>query len=192
MKALQDRSVTQEGVINRLRKRNETLTNEQEQYKWALRTLNKEVTALTKKLKKETHLQEKAQEAKANLETKLMVLYEQVETAKVDAIAKFKASRPFIDAFAVYYGDEFEDCLKQVRSVYPNLDLSKVTMENPLPTTFAGDDTTNEETNDSTHTKQGSKDDSVVLAQPAQERPVTPLILSAEDPPLKDAWNPSA
>ena len=51
MKALQDRSVTQEGVINRLRKRNKTLTNKQEQYNWALRTLNKEVTALTKKLR---------------------------------------------------------------------------------------------------------------------------------------------
>ena len=63
-------------MINRLRKRNETLTNEQEQYKGALRTLNKEVTALTKKLKEETHLQDKAQEAKANLETELMVLYE--------------------------------------------------------------------------------------------------------------------
>ena len=148
--------------------------------------------ALTEKLKEEAYLREKAQEAKANLETELMVLCEQVEMARADAIAEFKDSQPFIDACAAYYGDGFDDFLKQGGSVYLNLDRSKVTMENPLPTTFAGDDTTNEETNDSTHTKQGSKDDSVVLAQPAQERPVTPLILSAEDPPLKDAWNPSA
>ena len=39
MKALQDRSIAQEGVITRLHKRNGTLTNEQEQYKKALRTL---------------------------------------------------------------------------------------------------------------------------------------------------------
>ena len=115
-------------------------------------------------IKEETHLQEKAQEAKTNLETELMVLYEQVKTTKADAIAKFKASRPFIDAFTVYCGDEFEDCLKQVRSVYPNLDLSKVTMDNPLPTTPADGDTIDEETNDSTHIEQGLKDDSVVLA----------------------------
>ena len=44
MKALQDRCVTEEGVISSLRKRNETLTNEHDQYKDALRTLNKEVT----------------------------------------------------------------------------------------------------------------------------------------------------
>ena len=84
MKALQDRSVAQEGVISWLQKRNETLTNEQEQYKGALRTLNKEVTTLTEK----------------------------VETTKADAIVEIKVSRPFIDASAVYYGDRFEGCLK--------------------------------------------------------------------------------
>ena len=54
IKALQDRCDAKEGVINRLRKRNETLTNEQDQYKDAFRTLNKEVTELNKKLKEET------------------------------------------------------------------------------------------------------------------------------------------
>ena len=54
MKTLQDRCVAKEGVISCLRKRNETLTNEQDQYKDALRTLNKEVTELNEKLKEET------------------------------------------------------------------------------------------------------------------------------------------
>ena len=55
MKALQDRCVAEEGVISRLRKRNETLTNEHDQYKEALHTLNKEVTTLNEKLNKETN-----------------------------------------------------------------------------------------------------------------------------------------
>ena len=54
MKALQDRCVTEEGVINHLRKCNETLTNEHDQYKEAFHTLNKEVTTLNEKLKEET------------------------------------------------------------------------------------------------------------------------------------------
>ena len=54
MKALQDRFIIEEGVISRLRKHNETLTNEQDQYKDAFRTLNKEVTELNEKLKEET------------------------------------------------------------------------------------------------------------------------------------------
>ena len=58
MKALQHRCVA-EGVISRLRKRNETLTNKQDQYKEALRTLNKEVTELNEKLKEEIRQREK-------------------------------------------------------------------------------------------------------------------------------------
>ena len=78
---------------------------------------------MTKKLKEEARLRENAQEAKMNLETKLTVLCKQVETVRADAIPKFKASQSFIDACVVYYGDGFEDCLKYVKSIYPNLDL---------------------------------------------------------------------
>ena len=65
-------------------------------------------------------------------------------------------------------------------------------MDDPLPTTPVDGDTDSEETSDSTHIEQGSKDDGVVLAQPAQERPVTSLIPSTKDPSLKDARNLSA
>ena len=148
MKALQDRCVAKEGVISRLKKCNETLTNEQDRYKEALCTLNKEVTTLNEKLKKETSEREKAQEAKANLEKELMALCGQVEIAKADVVTKFKASQPFIDTCVVYYGDGFKDCLKQVKFVYPHLDLSKVTMDDPLSSTPAGGNTISEETDD--------------------------------------------
>nr|POF10610.1 hypothetical protein CFP56_23382 [Quercus suber] len=64
MKAFQNRSVAKERVTSRLRKRNETLTNKQKQYKEALCTLNKEVKELTKKLKEEGAKREKEQQAK--------------------------------------------------------------------------------------------------------------------------------
>ena len=172
MKALQDRSVVQEGVIIRLCKCNETLTNEQEQYKGAFYMLNKEVMTLNEKLKEEACLREKAQEEKTNLEAKLMAICGQVETARADAITEFKASQPFIDTCAIYYGDGFEDCLKQVKSIYLNLDLSKVTMDDPLLTTPACGGTVSEEIDDSTESEWNPKDDCVVLAQPAVEGPV--------------------
>ena len=62
-----------------------------------------------------------------------------------------------------YYGDRFEDYLKQVRFVYPNLDLSKVTMDDLLLTTPADGNTVNEETDDSTQSKWDPKDDGVVI-----------------------------
>nr|POF23756.1 hypothetical protein CFP56_13693 [Quercus suber] len=82
MTVLQDRSVAQESVISRLRKRNETLTNEQEQYKGAFRTLNKEVG-----------------------------------------------------------------------SIYLDLDLSKISIDDLVLTTSTGDDTVSEETDDSTQSE---------------------------------------
>ena len=59
MKALQDKTVVKEGVISSLHKCNEILTNEQAQYKDALRTLNKEVTKLKEKLKEEASQRKK-------------------------------------------------------------------------------------------------------------------------------------
>ena len=89
-----------------------------DQYKEAIRTLNKELTVVTVKLKLESILRDKAQKTKENLEVELTSICGQVEMAKADAITEFKASQPFIDACAIYYGDRFEDFLKQVRSVY--------------------------------------------------------------------------
>lgn len=59
MKVLQDRCIVKEWVISCLHKRNETLTNEQAQYKDAFRTLNKEVTELKEKLREEASQREK-------------------------------------------------------------------------------------------------------------------------------------
>ena len=82
------------------------------------------------------------------MEKELTTLCGQVETARDAVVTEFKASQPFIDARGIYYGDGFEDCLKQVKSVYLDLDLSKVSMDDPLSSTLAGDDTACKETND--------------------------------------------
>lgn len=126
-------------MITRLRKRNETLTNEQEQYKGALRTLNGEVKELREKLEEEGCQRKKEQETKVTVEKELMTLLEQVETARADAVNEYKASQPFIDFCTGYYGDGFEDCLQQVKSLYLDLDLSKVTLDDPLPSTPTSD-----------------------------------------------------
>ena len=53
MKVLQDRGIAKEGVITRLHKHITNLTDRQEQYKEALRTLNQEVKELREKLEEE-------------------------------------------------------------------------------------------------------------------------------------------
>ena len=52
-----------------------------------------------------------------------------MQTAGADAVRDFKAMQSFIDFCAGYYGTGFDDCLKQVASAFPELDLSGITMD---------------------------------------------------------------
>ena len=76
MKALQDRGVTKERVIARLHKRIKLLTDEEEQYKGAIHSLNDEVKNLNGKLKEEGHQRKSEQEAKEKVEKELTALLE--------------------------------------------------------------------------------------------------------------------
>ena len=111
----------------------------------------------------------------------MTALLSQVETARADAVTEFKTIQSFINSYVGYYGDGFEDCLKQVKSVYLHLDLSKVTMDDPLLSTLVGD-TTLKGTDDSSKSEPSPKGDNVVLAQPAADALVIPLT-SSTDPP---------
>ena len=99
---------------------------------------------------------------------------------------EFKTTQSLVDFCTSYYGDMFENCLRQVKSLYPHLDLSKVTIDNPLPSTLVRD-IIFEGTDDSTESKEVPKDDSVVLAQPAANPLVNPL--NAKDLPAQDVQN---
>ena len=121
--------------------------------------------AKTKALIEETSRLEEAEKAKTNLVMELASLREQMERAEANAMVEFKASQPFIDSCAIYYGDGFEDCLKQVGFVYQDLDLSKVSLNDPLSRTLVANDTVNEESNDSTHIEEQIPiNDGVVIA----------------------------
>ena len=182
MKALQDRGFAKEGVITYLHKRIKNMTDEQKQYKKALQTLNQEVKELREKLEEEGRQKKKEQEAKETAKKELATLLSQVETAKADTVKEFRALQTFVDSCADYYGDGFEDCLKQVKSLYPYLDLSKVSMVDPLPSTPIGDATL-EENGNFTEFEANPEDDGIILAQPATvDKLVILLTLSANTP----------
>ena len=73
----------------------------------------------------------------------------------------------FIDSCAGYYGTGFDDCLKQVASAFPGLDLSGITMDD-------------REDDPSQPTAPLEADSVVVLAQPAANPP-TPVVVDVED-----------
>ena len=112
MKALKDRGVAKKGVITCLHKHIKNMTDGQKQYKEALQTLNQEVKELKEKLEEEGRQKKKEKDAKEMAEKELAALLSQVETVKADIVKEFKASQSFVDSYADYYGDRFEDCLK--------------------------------------------------------------------------------
>ena len=97
----------------------------------------------------------------------MTVLEQRLQTAGVDTVRDFKASQLFIDSCAEYYGTGFDDCLKQVASAFPGLDLSGITMDD-------GED-------GPLHSAATQEADGVVvLAQPAANPP-TPAFVDVED-----------
>ena len=172
VKALQERCLAKEETVTRVKKHNATLMNEQGQYKDAMRTFNKEVKELREKLAEVGSQKQKLQEEMTNLR-------EKAETARTDAIQKFKTSQSFIDSCAEYYGTSFDDCLKQVASAFLELDLSRISMDAPKPVTPAKDVTPDD---DVVLESQSSPvaDGGVVLAQPA----ITPLAPVSNTPEL--------
>lgn len=180
-------------MIRRFRKCQEIENKEREQYKEGLHTLNEKLTSVNTKLKEESRLRGEAEKLKAGLATELSTLRDQMGKAKTDTMEEFRNSQTFIDACSIYLSDKLKDCLKQVGSVYPNLDLSMITLDDLVPTTLGGGDVVNEKSDDSVHTKkQGPKGDVVVIAQPIPVGTVTPLISFAKDHFVQGAVDPSS
>lgn len=111
-------------------------------------------------------------------------------------MVEFRISQPFFNACGVYYSDEFKDCLKQVKSAYPNLDLSQIVINDIVSPTPGGDDTISDETIDFAHTvkKEVKEVEDVGIAQLAPDGPDTVAVLSAKNPATTDglpAVNPA-
>ena len=167
--------MAKEGVAARVRRHNSNLMDQQAQYKEVVRLLNADLKDVREKLGEARRQQEK-------LEEELSPLRVQVETAGIDAVQKFKTTQSFIDSCADYYGTGFDDCLKQVASVYPELDLSGITMDVSVPMTPASD-TVTDKADEPINLDLLLNDDGVVLAQPAVN---TPAEFSDKEQTAKD------
>nr|POE94206.1 hypothetical protein CFP56_17534 [Quercus suber] len=121
------------GVFHRLHKHQEIEKKERAQYSEAVHTLNKELTAKTAALAEETCQREEAKMVKTYLATELASLREQMEKAKADAMAEFRVSQPFFDSCGVYFGVEFNDCLKHVQRAK---DTDAETVVQPAPSSL--------------------------------------------------------
>ena len=131
-------------------------------------TFNQEVKKLKEKLAEADCQKQKLQE-------EVTALREKVETTGTDAIQQFKTSQLFIDSCADYYGTRFDDCLKQVALAFPELDLSKISMDAPEPVTLARNVITDDDNGIPKSQFSPKAGGGVVLAQPAVTPPPAPV-----------------
>ena len=101
----------------------------------------------------------------------MTALQEKVETVGADAVQKFKTSQSFIDSCADYYSASFDDCLKQVASPFPELDLSGISMDAPEPVMPARDVAIKDDDIVLESQPLPLVDGSVILAQPVVNPP---------------------
>ena len=125
-----------------------------------------------------------------------MALRQKVKTVGTDAVQKFKMSQLFIDSCADYYGTEFDNCLKQVASAFPELDLSEISIDAIEPMTPIGNVITDDEDGTPKSQLPPKDNDGVVLAQLAVNPPPAPVsktsmvTVDVDDPqPQKDGGN---
>ena len=102
-------------------------------------------------------------------------MHEKVEVAGTNAIQQFKMSQLFIDSCADYYGTGFDDCLKQVASAFPELDLSEISMDTLEPVTLARNLVTDDDDSIPMSQLLPKADSGVVPAQPVVTPPPAPV-----------------
>ena len=162
--------------------------NEQGQYKEAMRTFNQEVKELREKLVE-------AGSQKQKLQEEVTALQEKVKTARIDAIQKFRASQSFINSCTDYYGTGFDDCLKQVASAFPELDLFWISMDSLELVTPTRDVVTNDDDGVLESQPSPKVDGVVVLAQSAITPPAPiskiPLLTVRSDEHTSELQSPA-
>ena len=103
-------------------------------------------------LKEETCRREEEEKVKTNLMTELAAFREQMDKAKADTVAAFRVSQPIFDKYGTFYGNRFDDLLKQVKANYLDLDLSWIAIDDTVLPTLRGNGVVSVEIENSVHT----------------------------------------
>ena len=129
MKGLLDRCLNRESTLDRVRAKAEQSEEELGQlYKWKSNMEKK--LELSEKVRKE--LEQKTDEASTVLEKKekeIQKLKEEVRHAKDVAVQEYRDSDSLLSELADSFLQGFDDSLRQIKKVYPELDMSMIKVD---------------------------------------------------------------
>ena len=129
MKGLMDRCASYETVLGHLREKVEAREMKlQELMAWKEVQVNK--LNLTGKLLEKSEVQVKAlKEILKDKEKEILEAKIQLRQAKEDAIREYHDFDTLLKELGGFFANEFDDCFRQVKTSFPNLDLSHISID---------------------------------------------------------------
>ena len=134
MKGLTDRYLAQEKWVSRLKKKAETTKMELNELKAQKETQVKKLSVIKKTLEGSKILTDEQRKVLQDKEGEISKLREQVRWAKEDGTTQFHNFDGFLTKLSDCYDDGFQECLHQVKALYPDLDVSQVSLDNVAQT----------------------------------------------------------
>ena len=124
-----DRCASYETVLGHLREKVEAREMKlQELMAWKEVQVNK--LNLTGKLLEKSEVQVKAlKEILKDKEKEILEAKIQLRQAKEDAIREYHDFDTLLKELGGFFADEFDDCFRQVKTSFPNLDLSHISID---------------------------------------------------------------
>ena len=155
MKGLLDRCLNRESTLDRVRAKAEQTEEELGQlHKWKSNMEKK--LELSEKARKE--LKQKTDEASSVLEKKekeIQALKEEIRLAKEVAVQEYRDSDSLLSELADSFLQGFDDLLRQIKKVYPELDVSMIKVDDQGQTSAIPVDSENTEDLFGDETAQG-------------------------------------
>ena len=129
MKGLMDRCASYETVLGHLREKVEAREMKlQELMAWKEVQVNK--LNLTGKLLEKSEVQVKAlKEILKDKEKEILEAKIQLRQAKENAIREYHDFDTLLKELGGFFANEFDDCFRQVKTSFPNLDLSHISID---------------------------------------------------------------
>ena len=134
MKGPMDRCLAREKWVDRLKEKAEIAETELNELRAQKESQVKKLSMTKKALEELEILADKLRKVLQDKEGEISKLREQIRRAKEDEMTEFHNSDGFLTQLSDCYENSFQECLRQVKALYPNLDVSQVSLDNVAQT----------------------------------------------------------
>lgn len=129
MKGITYRCMAREKLVDHLKERAEVMETERNELKASWEGQVNKLDMTRKALEESETQAEELKKVLKDKEGEISLLRKQVRQAKEDGRMEFCNSNGFLTELSGCYADGFNECLCQVKALFPDLDMSQVSLD---------------------------------------------------------------